>query len=110
MLIGAGTLAYLLPMIAIAAIGSCSRRVTRNSAAAVVGTLMVSLFIQILGAIYRARRPGPYLLSRSSTPGRASCGPDRLGADRARRMGLGLYALPALGAALRFLRRDVAGG
>ena len=52
-LIGAGTLAYSLPLMAMAAIALLLSTVTRNSAAAVVGTLMVSILLQILGSISR---------------------------------------------------------
>jgi ABC-2 type transport system permease protein len=58
-----GTLAYLLPMSAIAAIGIMLSTVTRNSAAAVVGTLMVSIFVQIIGSISALDALDPYLLS-----------------------------------------------
>ena len=56
-LIGAGTLAYLVPVLAIAAIGLFLSTVTRNSAAAIVGTLMFSLLMQLLGALSGARLP-----------------------------------------------------
>ena len=62
-LTGAGTLAYLLPLSAIAAIGVLLSTVTRNSAAAVVGTLMVSIFMQIIAAISALDALDPYLLS-----------------------------------------------
>ena len=89
LLTGAGTLAYLLPMSAIAAIGVLLSTLTRNSAAAVVGTLMVSIFVQIIGSISAldAARPVPALdpVQRlAGHPARA----DRLGSDRA--LGLGL--------------------
>ena len=40
-----------MPILAIACIGLLLSTVTRNSAAAVVGTLMVSLLIQLIGIL-----------------------------------------------------------
>ena len=62
-LIGAGTLAYLMPVIAIASFALLLSTVTRNSAAAVVGALMASLFMQVLGALSALDFLDPYLLS-----------------------------------------------
>ena len=45
----ASLLVYLMPILAIACIGLLLSTVTRNSAAAVVGTLMVSLLMQLIG-------------------------------------------------------------
>jgi ABC-2 type transport system permease protein len=112
LLTGLGTLAYLLPMSAIAAIGILLSTVTRNSAAAVVGTLMVSIFVQIIGSIGALDALDPYLLS---TQFNAWQGILREPTDwdpilRSAWV-CALYALPALGWALtHFLRRDVAGG
>jgi ABC-2 type transport system permease protein len=111
-LTGAGTLAYLLPMSAIAAIGILLSTITRNSAAAVVGTLMVSIFVQIIGSISALDALDPYLLS---TQFNAWQGILREPADwdpviRSAWV-CALYALPSLGWALTtFLRRDVTGG
>ena len=112
LLTGAGTLAYLLPMSAIAAIGVLLSTLTRNSAAAVVGTLMVSIFVQIVGSISALDALDPYLLS---TQFNAWQGILREPTDwdpilRSAWV-CALYALPALGWALtRFVRRDVSGG
>jgi ABC-2 type transport system permease protein len=112
LLTGLGTLAYLLPMSAIAAIGVMLSTLTRNSAAAVVGTLMVSIFVQIIGSISALDALDPYLLS---TQFNAWQGILREPTDwdpilRSAWV-CALYALPALGwALLRFVRRDVAGG
>ncbi len=112
LLTGLGTLAYLLPMSAIAAIGIMLSTVTRNSAAAVVGTLMVSIFVQIIGSISALDALDPYLLS---TQFNAWQGILREPTDwdpilRSAWV-CALYGLPALGwALLRFVRRDVAGG
>ena len=111
-LTGAGTLAYLLPLSAIASIGFLLSTVTRNSAAAVVGTLMVSIFVQIIGSISALDALDPYLLS---TQFNAWQGILREPTDwdpiiRSAWV-CALYALPALGWALTvFLRRDVTGG
>ena len=86
--------------------------VTRNSAAAVVGTLMFSLLIQLIGILPGLESTHPYLLS---TQFNAWQGLLRTPADWTpilRSLWVcSLYALPALLAALvAFLRRDVAGG
>jgi ABC-2 type transport system permease protein len=111
-LTAAGTLAYGLPLATVAAIGLLLSTVTRNSAAAVVGTLMVSIFMQIIAAISALDALDPYLLS---TQFNAWQGILREPTDwdpilRSAWV-CALYALPALGwALLRFVRRDVAGG
>jgi ABC-2 type transport system permease protein len=111
-LLGFGTLAYLLPVIGIAAIALLLSTVTRNSAAAVVGTLMASIVMQVLGALSALDWLDPYLLS---TQFNAWQGLLRDPADwdpvvRAAWVSA-LYAVPALFAALTaFVRRDVAGG
>jgi ABC-2 type transport system permease protein len=111
-LTGAGTLAYLIPLSAIAAIAVLLSTVTRNSAAAIVGTLMISILIQILGEISALDALDPYLLS---TQFNAWQGLLREPADwdpiiRSAWVSA-LYGLPALVAAfVVFLRRDVTGG
>src|SRR3989449_6742493 len=47
-LVSASLLVYLLPIFAIVCIGLLLSTITRNSAAAVVGTLMVSLIVQLI--------------------------------------------------------------
>jgi ABC-2 type transport system permease protein len=111
-LTGAGTLAYLLPMSAIAAIGILLSTVTRNSAAAVVGTLMVSIFVQIIGSISALDALDPYLLSTQFNAWQGILR-EPLDWDPIVRSAwvCALYALPALGWGFTvFLRRDVAGG
>jgi ABC-2 type transport system permease protein len=111
-LIAAGTGAYLLPVIAIAAIALLLSTVTRNSAAAVVGTLMISILMQVLGALSALDWLEPYLLSEQFN---AWQGLLRDPADwdpvvRAAWVSA-LYAVPSLLAALTvFVRRDVTGG
>ena len=112
LLTGLGTLAYLLPLAAIASIGLMLSTLTGNSAAAVVGTLMFSIFMQIIDAISALDALDPYLLS---TQFNAWQGILREPTDwdpilRSAWV-CALYAVPALGWALtRFVRRDVAGG
>jgi ABC-2 type transport system permease protein len=111
-LTGLGTLAYLIPLSAIAAIALLLSTVTHNSAAAVVGTLMISILIQILGSISALDFLDPYLLS---TQFNAWQGLLREPVDWdpvVRSVWVSaLYGAPALFAALTtFLRRDVTGG
>ena len=112
LLTGAGTLAYLLPMSAIAAIGILLSTVTRNSAAAVVGTLMVSIFVQIIGSISALDALDPYLLSTQFNAWQGILREPTDWAPIVRSAWVcGLYALPAVFCALTvFLRRDVTGG
>jgi ABC-2 type transport system permease protein len=111
-LIAAAYLVYLMPMLAIACIGILLSTVTRNSAAAVVGTLMFSLLVQLLAILPGLEGTEPYLLS---TQFDAWTGLLREPIDwepvvRAAWV-CPLYAVPATCAAyLVFLRRDVAGG
>lgn len=103
---------YLLPILAVCCIGLLLSAVTRNSAAAIVGTLMFSLLIQLVGILPGLSGVKPYLLS---TQFNAWEGLLRQPADWApivRSLWVSaLYGLPALaGAYLAFLRRDVAGG
>jgi ABC-2 type transport system permease protein len=103
---------YLVPVLALTFIGLLLSAVTRNSAAAVVGTLMVSLVIQLVGILPGLGALHPYLLS---TQFNAWQGLLRTPADWApivRSLWVcALYGLPALAAGFMvFLRRDVAGG
>jgi ABC-2 type transport system permease protein len=112
LLLAGTTLAYFLPIIAIAAIALLLSTVTRNSAAAVVGTLMFSLVLQLLGAISALDFLQPYLLS---TQFNAWQGLLREPADWAPVVRAAwvsaAYAVPALAISFTaFLRRDVAGG
>jgi ABC-2 type transport system permease protein len=103
---------YLIPVMAITCIGLLLSVVTRNSAAAVVGTLMFSLLIQLIGILPGLGGLHPYLLS---TQFNAWQGLLRTPVDWSPMVQslwvCALYAVPALiGAFLAFLRRDVAGG
>ncbi len=109
-LVGASLLVYLLPILAIACIGLLLSTVFRNSGAAIVGTLMFSLLVQLVGILPGLSGLHPYLLS---TQFNAWQGLLRTPADWdpiLRSLWVcALYGLPALAAAaLVFLRRDVA--
>jgi ABC-2 type transport system permease protein len=111
-LVVASLLVYLIPIAAIVCIGLLLSALTRNSAAAVVGTLMFSLMIQLVGILPGLSGLQPYLLS---TQFNAWQGLLRTPIDWAPIIQAAwvccLYGLPALFAAyLVFLRRDVAGG
>ena len=112
LLIAASLLVYLLPLIAVASIAFLLSTVTRNSAAAVVGALMISLLLQLVTIIPGLDGLHPSLLP---TQFNAWQGFLRTPADWAPVIRAAwvcaLYALPCLGASyLVFLRRDVAGG
>jgi ABC-2 type transport system permease protein len=111
-LLGAGGLAYFLPVAAIAAIALLLSTVTHNSAAAVVGTLMASIIMQLLGVISALDFTHPYLLSTQFDAWQGFLREPVDWAPIVRGAWVSAaYALPALAAAfIVFLRRDVAGG
>jgi ABC-2 type transport system permease protein len=101
-----------MPMIAVAAIALLLSTLTRNSAAAVVGTLMFSLILQLLGVISALDFLQSYLLSTqfNAWEGLLREPIDWAPIVRAAWVSAA-YALPALAVAFTaFLRRDVAGG
>jgi len=105
-------LVYLIPILTIVAIGLMLSVVTRHSAAAVVGTLMISLLFQLIGILPGLGATQPYLLS---TQFQAWQGFLRTPTDWApviRAVWVcAMYGVPALVASyIVFLRRDVAGG
>jgi ABC-2 type transport system permease protein len=105
-------LIYLIPIIAIVCIGMFLSTVTHNSAAAVVGTLMISLLIQLIAILPGLGGAQPYLLSTqfNAWQGLLRTPTDWVPIVRAVWVSA-LYGVPALVAAfLVFLRRDVAGG
>jgi ABC-2 type transport system permease protein len=105
-------LVYLIPIATIVAIGMLLSAVTRNSAAAVVGTLMVSLLFQLIGILPGLGSLQPYLLSTqfNAWQGLLRTPIDWAPIVRAAWV-CAMYGVPALAAAfLVFLRRDVAGG
>jgi ABC-2 type transport system permease protein len=112
LLIGAASLAYFVPIVAIACFALLLSTITHNSAAAVVGTLMFSLILQLLGVISALDFLQPYLLSSqfNAWQGLLREPADWAPVVRALWVSAG-YALPALAVAfIAFLRRDVAGG
>jgi ABC-2 type transport system permease protein len=105
-------LVYMIPITAIVCIGLLLSAITRNSAAAVVGTLMVSLLIQLLGILPGLSGLQPYLLSTQFNAWQGFLRTPTDWEPIVRAVWVcALYALPALTAAfLVFMRRDVAGG
>jgi ABC-2 type transport system permease protein len=112
LLIAGGSLAYFLPIMAVAAIAVLLSTVTRNSAASVVGTLMFSIILQVLGVITALHVVWPYLLSTQFNAWQGFLRDPIDWAPVVRGAWVSAcYGVPALVAAfLVFLRRDVAGG
>lgn len=111
-LLAATTVVYFVPICALCAIALLLSTLTRNSAAAVVGTLLSSLIMQLLGAISALAFLEPYLLSTQfdAWQGLLRDPIDWAPATRAAVVSAA-YAVPALAAAFTlFLRRDVTGG
>jgi ABC-2 type transport system permease protein len=111
-LVGASVAVYLMPILAIACIGLLLSTITKNSAAAVVGTLMVSLLIQLVGILPGLEGLHPYLLSTQFNAWQGLLRDPIDWAPIVRSAWVcSLYGVPALFSAyLVFLRRDVAGG
>jgi ABC-2 type transport system permease protein len=103
---------YLAPLIALAAIGLLLSTVMRNSAAAVVGTLMFSLILQLIAILPGVGHIKPYLLVNQffAWHGFLRTPTDWAPIGHAAWV-CALWAIPSLVAAyVVFLRRDVAGG
>ena len=110
-LLAASLAIYAWPMAAIAAFGLFLSTVTRNSAAAVVGTLMWALFMQLLGVLPGTESIRPYLLGEQF---QAWHGFLRTPADwtpvvRALWVCAIYVTVPIFAGYLVFVRRDVAG-
>jgi ABC-2 type transport system permease protein len=110
-LLAASLAIYAWPMAAIAAFGLFLSTITRNSAAAVVGTLMWALFMQLLGVLPGTESIRPYLLGEQF---QAWHGFLRTPADwtpvvRALWVCAIYVTVPVAAGYLVFLRRDVAG-
>jgi ABC-2 type transport system permease protein len=110
-LLGASLAIYAFPLVGIAAFGLMLSTITRNSAAAVVGTLMWALLMQLLGVLPGTESFRAYLLG---TQFDAWHGFLRTPADwspviRAVWVCALYIALPLAAAYTVFLRRDVAG-
>jgi len=111
-LVAASFAVYLIPIAAVACIGMFLSAITRNSAAAVVGTLMTALLMQLVGILPGLGVLQPYLLTTqfSAWQGFFQVPTDWAPIGRAAWV-CALYAVPAVtGAYLIFLRRDVDGG
>jgi ABC-2 type transport system permease protein len=111
-LVGGATLAYAFPVFAIASIAILLSTLTKNSAAAVVTTLMLSLIMQLLGIVSALDFLQPYLLPTqfNAWQGLLRDPIDWAPIVRAAWVSA-LYGLPCLAwAFLHFLRRDVTGG
>jgi|tagenome__1003787_1003787.scaffolds.fasta_scaffold20549940_2 ABC-2 type transport system permease protein len=111
-LLGATTLAYFLPTMAVASLAILLSTVTRNSAAAVVATLMLSLIMQLLGIVSALDFLRPYLLPTqfNAWQGLLRDPIDWAPVVRAAWISV-VFSLPALGWAFtHFIRRDVTGG
>jgi ABC-2 type transport system permease protein len=102
---------YLLPMAGIAAFGLFLSTVTRNSAAAVVGTLMWALLMQLLGVLPGTESIRPYLLGTQfeAWHGFLRTPADWAPIERAAWVCALYVAVPLFAGYLVFLRRDVAG-
>jgi ABC-2 type transport system permease protein len=112
LLVVAANAFFLIPLLTIVCIGLLLSTITRNSAAAIVGTLGVTLVLAIVQQIPGLEALHPYLLT---TQYFAWQGLLRTPTDWAPILHslwvCALYAVPALiGAYLVLLRRDVAGG
>jgi ABC-2 type transport system permease protein len=112
LLVVAANAFFLIPLLAVISIGVLLSTITRNSAAAIVGTLGVTLILAIVSQIPGLEGLHPYLLT---TQYFAWQGLLRTPTDWAPILHslwvCALYAGPCLFAAyLVFLRRDVAGG
>jgi ABC-2 type transport system permease protein len=111
-LIGGALAAYLLPLATVACIALLLSTVARNSAAAVVGTLLIVVLMQIVASIPGTEAVQPYLLPDQfeAWQGLLRDPIDWAPIWHAAWVSL-LYAVPCLlVAATVFRRRDVAGG
>jgi ABC-2 type transport system permease protein len=111
-LVGGATVAYAFPVFAIASIAILLSTLTKNSAAAVVTTLMLSLIMQLLGIVSALDFLQPYLLPTqfNAWQGLLRDPIDWAPIVRAAWVSA-LYGVPCLvWAFLHFLRRDVTGG
>ena len=112
LLVFAANAIYLIPLLTVAAIGVLLSTVTRNSAAAVVGTIGAVILLFIVGQIPGLEGIKPYLLTEQFENWHGLLRTPTDWAPIAHSAWVcALYAVPALFAGyLVFLRRDVAGG
>jgi ABC-2 type transport system permease protein len=112
LLVFAANACYMIPLLGVLSIGILLSTVTRNSAAAVVGTLAVTLLLALVGVIPGLGATQPYLLTTEYNNWHGLLRTPTDWAPIWHSLWVcALYAVPALAAAyLVFLRRDVAGG
>ncbi|HLI33091.1 MAG TPA: ABC transporter permease [Solirubrobacteraceae bacterium] len=112
LLIVAADACYLIPLLALAAIGLMLSVATRNSAAAVLATVAAPIVLLIVGQIPGLEGTHPYLLTEQFQAWQGLMRtPTDWGPVAHSAWVCALYGLPALAIAyLTFLRRDVAGG
>jgi ABC-2 type transport system permease protein len=112
LLVFAANACYLIPLLAVTAFGVLLSTATRNSAAAVVGTVGFTIMLFIVAQIPGLEGVKPYLLTEQyeNWHGLLRTPTDWAPIGHSAWV-CALYAVPALFAAyLVFLRRDVAGG
>jgi ABC-2 type transport system permease protein len=112
LLVFAANAVYLIPLFAVAAIGVLLSATTRNSAAAVVGTIGLVILLFIVAQIPGLEGIQPYLLTEQFQAWQGLLRTPTDWAPIAHSAWVcALYGVPALFAGyLVFLRRDVAGG
>ena len=112
LLVFAANACFLIPLLAVVSIGVLLSAATRNSAAAVVGTLAVTLLLALVTVIPGLEGARPYLLTTEYSNWHGLLRTPTDWAPIWHSLWVcALYAGPALAAAyLVFLRRDVAGG
>ena len=112
LLVFAANACYLIPLFALMSIGLLLSTATRNSAAAVVGALAVTLLLALITLIPGLESVRPYLLTTEYNNWHGLLRTPTDWAPIWHSLWVcALYAVPALIAAyLVFLRRDVAGG
>jgi ABC-2 type transport system permease protein len=112
LLVFAANAIYLIPLFAVASIGVLLSTATRNSAAAVVGTIGLVILLDIVSSIPGLEGIRPYLLTQQFEAWQGLLRTPTDWSPIAHSAWLSaLYAVPALIAGyLVFLRRDVAGG
>ena len=112
LLVFAADAVFLIPLLAIVCIGLLLSTVTRNSAAAVVGTIGITILLAIVAGIPGLGSIQPYLLTEQYSNWHGLLRTPTDWAPIAHSAWVcALYALPTLFAGyLVFLRRDVAGG
>ena len=112
LLVFAANAAYLIPLFAVAAIGLMLSAATRNSAAAVVGTIGIVILLFIIAQIPGLEAIQPYLLTEQFQAWQGLLRTPTNWAPIIHSAWLcALYGVPSLAAGyLIFLRRDVAGG